>query len=61
MSAVENDSEDLNDKEYIPLNTRLEDTDYRFNKCAVYWSARSGWKMEDISVDGNLGNIIFED
>lgn len=61
LSAVENDAEELKDKEYIPLNTRLEDTDYQYNRSIVYWTARSGWRTENISVDSNLDNIVFED
>ena len=59
LSAVEDSSVDLNDKEYIPLNARHENTRYRYNKCIVYWSAKTEWRTEDIQVE-NL-NVIFED
>lgn len=59
LSAVEDTSVDLDDKEYIPFNTRHEKTRYRYNKCIVYWSARTEWRTEDVQVE-NL-DVIFED
>ncbi len=59
LSAVEDTSVDLNDKEYIPLNARHEKTKYENNKCIVYWSARTEWRTEDVQVE-NL-DVIFED
>lgn len=59
LSAVRDSSVDLNDKEYIPLNARHENTRYQYNKCIVYWKAETGWRTEDVQVD-NL-NVIFED
>ena len=57
LSAVENDAETLNDKEYIPLNARFEKAEYFQDNCVTYWSARTGWKKEDIQPENS--NIIF--
>ena len=59
LSAVADTRVDLNAKEYIPQNARHEETRYQYNKCIVYWSARTEWRTEDVQV-GNL-NVIFED
>ena len=52
LSAVENDAETLNAKEYIPQNARHEETKYFYNNCIVYW------KTENIQPEGS--DIIFE-
>lgn len=59
LIAVEDDSVDLSDKEYIPLNARHERTRFRYDKCIVYWKAETEWRTEDVQVE-NL-NVIFED
>ena len=55
LSAVEDDAETLNDKEYIPLNTRHEETKYFQDNCVTYWSKGTDWKTENVQ----HGNIIL--
>ena len=57
LSAVENDAETLNDKEYIPLNARHEETKYNFDNCVTYWKAETDWKTGDFQPEGS--NIIY--
>lgn len=52
LSAVENDAETLNAKEYIHQNTRHEKTVYFKNNCIVYW------KTENVQPEGS--DTIFE-
>ena len=58
LSAVENDAETLNDKEYIPQNTRHEEAEYFYNNCIVYWKTETRWKTENVQPEGS--DIIFE-
>ena len=58
LSAVENDAEELKDKEYIPQNTRHEKTVYFYNNSIVYWKTETRWKTEDVQPEGS--DTIFE-
>ena len=58
LSAVENDAETLNAKEYIPQNTRHEKTVYFYNNCIVYWKTETRWKTENVQPEGS--DTIFE-
>ena len=59
LSAVENEAKTLDDKEYIPLNTRHEETEYFYNNSIVYWSARIKWRSANVQA-GN-SDLIIED
>lgn len=58
LSAVENDAETLNAKEYIPQNARHEKTEYFYNNSIVYWKTETRWKTENVQPEGS--DIIFE-
>ena len=58
LSAVENDAETLNAKEYIPQNARHEKTEYFYNNCIVYWKTETRWKIENVQPEGS--DTIFE-
>lgn len=57
LSAVEDDTETLNDKEYIPQNARHEETKYQFDICVTYWKAETDWKIGNFQPEGS--NIIL--
>ena len=56
---MEDDSETLDDKEYIPLNARHEKTEYFKNNCVIYWSARTGERIDNVQLEGS--NTIYRD
>ena len=57
LSTVEDDTKTLNDKEYIPLNARHEETKYHFDICVTYWKAETDWKTGNVQPKGS--NIIL--